>query len=60
MKKDVTKIIIAQRIASVRQADNILILEDGRLIALGTHSELLDKCDIYREIYRSQIDERIL
>ena len=52
---DVTKLIIAQRISSVQSADLIVILEDGRLHAVGTHAELLEKDTIYQEIYYSQM-----
>ena len=52
---DVTKLIIAQRISSVQSADLIVILEDGRLHAVGTHAELLAKDTIYKEIYYSQM-----
>ena len=52
---DVTKLIIAQRISSVQSADLIVILEDGRLHAVGTHAELLKKDTIYHEIYYSQM-----
>ena len=52
---DVTKLIIAQRISSVQSADLIVILEDGRLHAVGTHTELLAKDTIYQEIYYSQM-----
>lgn len=51
---DTTKIIIAQRISSVAHADQIVILEDGRVHAVGTHEELLDNNEIYQEIYQSQ------
>ena len=51
---DTTKIIIAQRITSVIHADQILILEDGRLAGQGTHEELLASNSIYQEIYYSQ------
>ena len=50
-----TKIIIAQRVASVQDADMILIMENGTIVARGTHDELLADCDIYREIYSQQI-----
>ena len=52
---DVTKLIIAQRISLVQSADLIVILEDGRLHAVGTHAELLEKDTIYQEIYYSQM-----
>lgn len=52
---DSTKIIIAQRIASVRRADRIVVLENGRISAHGTHEELLKSCPIYQDIYHSQI-----
>lgn len=51
---EVTKLIIAQRIASVQDADAILVLEGGEVVAYGTHEELLQSCDIYRDIYQSQ------
>lgn len=53
--KDTTKIIIAQRISSVQEADQILVLEDGRIIGHGTHGELLKTCEAYSEIYTTQI-----
>ena len=52
---DVTKIIIAQRITSVMHTDQILILEDGRVHAVGTHESLLASDPIYQEIYASQM-----
>ena len=55
-----TKIIIAQRISSVLGADQILILDDGKLHAAGTHEELLKSSSIYREIYESQMEGRDL
>lgn len=53
----VTKIIIAQRINSVMDADQILVMEDGRLVGCGTHKKLLADCSIYQEIYYSQKDK---
>lgn len=53
----ITKIIVAQRIASVRDADQILVLDGGSISAMGTHQELLQKSEIYRDIYRSQLKE---
>ena len=56
---DSTKIIIAQRIASVRTADRIVVLENGGILACGTHEELLESCQIYQDIYHSQIGEEV-
>ncbi len=52
---DTTKIIIAQRIASVMDADKIIILDAGEIVAMGTHEELLEASEIYRETYESQM-----
>jgi len=54
--KDTTKIIIAQRIGSVEDADKILVLEDGSIIGMGDHTELMKSCEAYQEIYYSQRD----
>ena len=51
---DTTKIIIAQRVASVMDADKIILLEGGRIVAMGTHQELMQTNDIYREVYITQ------
>ena len=50
-----TKIIIAQRISSVQNADKIVFLNDGKIDAVGTHEKLLENCNIYREVYQSQV-----
>lgn len=52
-----TKIIVAQRVATVRRADRILLLENGRIKACGSHEELLKSCETYRDIYHSQVGE---
>ena len=49
-----TKIIIAQRVASVENADRIIVMEDGRVAAFDSHEKLMESCDIYREIYETQ------
>ena len=49
-----TKLIIAQRVASVEHADLILVLDDGRIVDQGTHTELLNRSPIYQEVYQSQ------
>ncbi len=54
---DTTTIIIAQRVSSVMHADQIMVLEDGQMLGLGTHEELMEQCDVYREIAASQMGE---
>ena len=54
---DTTKIIVAQRIASIKNADRIAVLDGGRIAACGTHEELLRDSDIYRDIYNSQLKQ---
>ena len=51
---DMTVVIVSQRTSSIQHADQILVLDDGRQVGLGTHRELLDTCPVYREIYDSQ------
>lgn len=52
--KDTTKLIIAQRVASVCEADMILVMDGGRIVARGSHEELMEHCEIYRDVYESQ------
>ncbi|MDD3402792.1 MAG: ABC transporter ATP-binding protein [Hespellia sp.] len=52
---DTTKLIIAQRISSVQDADRIMVLNDGKIIDFGTHEELLKTSEIYRDVYESQV-----
>jgi len=52
---DTTKLIIAQRVSSILHADHIMVLEDGKMIWYGTHEELLEHCEVYREIRDSQM-----
>ena len=53
---DTTKIIIAQRISSVQEADHIIVLDNGMVNGFGTHEELLASNEIYREVYESQTE----
>ena len=52
--KDMTLFIVSQRAASVRNADKIVVLDDGVIVGMGTHDTLIDSCEVYREIYESQ------
>ena len=58
--KDATVLIVAQRIGTVLNADRILVLDEGKLVGVGTHKELLDTCPVYREIALSQLSEEEL
>ena len=53
-----TTLIVSQRVSSIRQADMILVMNDGNLAGCGTHDELMDSCDVYREIFYSQYPEK--
>ena len=53
--KDTTKIIIAQRIASVKDADRIVVLDKGKIVDVASHDELIKRCSVYQEIYNSQL-----
>ncbi len=52
--KDMTVVIAAQRVSSVRGADVIAVLDEGRIVGAGTHEQLLSSCEVYRRIYESQ------
>ena len=54
---DATVIIVAQRVGTVMDADRIIVLDEGRIAGMGTHKELLDTCEVYREIVTSQLSE---
>jgi ATP-binding cassette subfamily B multidrug efflux pump len=54
-----TKIIIAQRIASVIDADQIIVIDDGKIVGMGSHTELMQSCEAYTEIYYSQMDKKV-
>ena len=53
-----TKLIIAQRIASIMDSDRIIVMDKGRIADIGTHDELLHRCRIYREVYDSQMESK--
>lgn len=58
--KDATRLIVAQRISVIMKADQIIVLEDGKIVGKGTHEELLESCATYQEIARSQLSEEEL
>ncbi len=58
--KDATNLIVAQRIGTIKDADKILVLNEGKLVGMGTHKELLKNCQIYKEIALSQLSEKEL
>ena len=58
--EDATCLIVAQRIGTIMDADLILVLENGKVVGQGTHKELLESCEAYREIARSQLSEEEL
>ena len=59
MENAPTTFIVSQRAASVRYADKILVLDDGELVGIGTHEDLLKNCDVYQEIYYSQFQKEV-
>jgi len=58
--ENATVIIVGQRVASLMNADKIIMLDEGRIACIGTHKELMKSCDIYREIVNSQLSEEDL
>ena len=58
--KDATKIIVAQRIGTIMDADKIIVLDDGEIAGMGTHRELLESCEVYKQIAHSQLSEEEL
>ena len=54
MTDNMTVFIVSQRTSSIRHADKIIVLDDGRIAGMGTHESLLKDCEIYREIHESQ------
>ena len=57
---DATKIIVAQRIGTIKNADKILVLDKGQMVGNGTHDQLMQSCEVYREIAYSQLDKEEL
>jgi ATP-binding cassette subfamily B protein len=58
--KNTTRIIVAQRIGTIREADNIIVLDEGKIVGMGRHGELMENCDVYRQIALSQLSEEEL
>ena len=58
--KDATTLIVAQRIGTIMNADKILVLDDGNLVGMGTHKELLESCEVYKQIALSQLSKEEL
>ena len=56
---DATLIIVAQRVGTIMDADKIIVLDEGRIVGMGRHEELMENCEVYGEIYRSQITEEV-
>lgn len=56
---DITVFIVSQRTSSIMSADKIIVLDDGRIVGIGTHTQLLEGCDVYKEIYYSQTDRQV-
>ena len=58
--RDATRIIVAQRIGTIRDADRIIVLEDGRIAGMGRHEELMEHCGVYQQIALSQLSKEEL
>lgn len=58
--KDVTRLIVAQRIGTIRDADRIIVLDDGKMVGNGTHTELMENCEVYKQIALSQLSKEEL
>ena len=57
---DATRLIVAQRIGTIRDADKIIVLDEGRMAGIGTHEELMQNCEVYRQIAYSQLSKEEL
>lgn len=58
--KDATMIIVAQRISTIKDANQIIVLDEGRVVGIGTHKELLENCEVYEQIALSQLSKEEL
>ena len=58
--KDATNLIVAQRIGTIKDADQIIVLQDGEMVGKGKHKELLQNCEVYKEIAYSQLSQKEL
>ena len=54
-KPDVTKLIISQRVSSIKDCDQIIVLEKGKIVAIGKNDQLMENCEVYKELYESQL-----
>ncbi|MDE5893342.1 MAG: ABC transporter ATP-binding protein/permease, partial [Acetatifactor sp.] len=57
VEKDTTTFIVSQRASTIRHADQIIVLDDGMIVGMGTHEQLLESCEVYQEIYYSQFEK---
>ena len=57
--RGMTMLLVAHRLSTIRDADEILVLDDGELVGMGTHEQLLDTCAVYQEIYHSQFPKEV-
>ena len=57
---DATKLVVAQRIGTIRDADRIIVLDEGKTAGIGTHEELMQNCEVYRQIAFSQLSKEEL
>lgn len=60
MQGDTTRLIVAQRSGTIRDADKIIVLDEGRIAGMGTHDELMKNCEVYRQIAFSQLSKEEL
>ena len=60
VEQDGNVLIVTQRVATVKNADQIIVLDEGRVVGLGTHKKLMQDCETYQEIARSQLSEEEL